>query len=229
MQQPAGGFYSKYLPATGRSDAWQSEYYPGEAALGLLLLYQHDPNPAWLRSATRALDQIALRGLQRPATFPDQWYLLAVEQLLALSADPNASISNEILLAFARRVCVDMLAEQQAQATHGQLVGCFTSDGRSCPTATRLEGLLAASQFLPAEDPTLADPLRQAIAQGVQFLLRCQITEGPCAGAFPRVLREFQSTAEHADGVQALEVRIDYIQHALSALIRFEAIAARGR
>ncbi|MCU0961035.1 MAG: hypothetical protein MUF48_13100 [Pirellulaceae bacterium] len=229
MQKPDGGYYSKYFADTGRSDAWQSEYYPGEAALGLLMLYRHDPQLAWLRSATMALDQIARRGAERPSTFPDQWYLLATEQVLAVPADAGVPVPRDTLIAFARRICTDMLTEQQAQATHAQLAGCYTPDGRSCPTATRLEGLLAAYQFLPSEDPTLAEPLRQSIDQGVQFLLRCQITQGPHAGAFPRVLRDFQPATEPTEGTRAQEIRIDYVQHALSALIRYEALSARGR
>ncbi len=228
MQKSDGGFYSKYISDTGRSDAWQSEYYPGEAALGLIMLYQHDRNLAWLRSATAALDEIARRGAARPSTFPDQWYLLATEQLLAIPADAGAPLPRDRLLAFARRISDDMLAEQQAQATDRQLIGCYTPDGRSCPTATRLEGLLAAYHFLPAEDPALAVPLRRSIDQGIEFLLRCQITTGPHAGAFPRVLRGFEPTTEPGDGVRAQEVRIDYVQHALSALIRYEATRTRS-
>ena len=41
MQKEDGSFYSKYIPsAGGRWDEWQSLFYPGEAALGLLMLYQ---------------------------------------------------------------------------------------------------------------------------------------------------------------------------------------------
>ena len=38
MQKEDGSFYSKYIPSMGgRQDEWQSLYYPGEAALGLLM------------------------------------------------------------------------------------------------------------------------------------------------------------------------------------------------
>ena len=43
MQKSDGTFYSKFFPDAGRSDAWQSDYYPGEAALALLMLYATRP------------------------------------------------------------------------------------------------------------------------------------------------------------------------------------------
>ena len=45
MQKDDGSFYSKYIPSEGgRQDSWTSLYYPGEAALGLLMLYEQDPS-----------------------------------------------------------------------------------------------------------------------------------------------------------------------------------------
>ena len=39
MLKSDGRLYSTFVPAAaGRQDHWQSQYYPGEAALGLLLL-----------------------------------------------------------------------------------------------------------------------------------------------------------------------------------------------
>jgi hypothetical protein len=229
MQKGDGSFYSKYFPDSGRSDAWQSDYYPGEAALGLLLLYERDPALPWLRAAAQALDQLAQRGTREPATFPDQWFLLAAERLWVNAAETPVPVNRELLLAHARRICLDMLADQQRQADDPQLAGCYTPDGRSCPTATRLEGLLAATSFLLAAEPSLTDTLRQSIDDGVRFLLRCQIPDGPQAGAFPRVLSGFEPSADQGDGVRAQEVRIDYVQHALSALIQYEQIVSPAR
>ncbi|MHB0957225.1 MAG: hypothetical protein ACYC0X_24375 [Pirellulaceae bacterium] len=223
MQKSDGSFYSKYFPDSGRNDIWQSDYYPGEAALGLLMLHAHDPAPQWIRTAAKALNNIAERGAAVGPTFPDQWFLLATERMLLQDFDESLPVSREILLAHARRTCVDMLNDQERQMQDPVIRGCFTADGRSCPTATRLEGLLAAQSFLALDDPDLNRQVRRSIERGMKFLLQCQITEGPHAGAIPRVMPGFTPPADGADHQRAHEVRIDYVQHALSAMIRFEA------
>jgi hypothetical protein len=223
MQKSDGSFYSKYFPDTGRNDVWQSDYYPGEAALGLLMLYDRDPAPQWLRTAALALHRIAEKGAATRPTFPDQWYLLATELMLHQEFDESLPASREVLIAHARQTCEDMLAEQQGQRHNPQIGGCYTPDGRSCPTATRLEGLLAAVAFLPESDAALKRRIRQSIEQGMEFLLRCQIVDGPNAGAVPRVMPGFAPPEDDSDHERGQEVRIDYIQHALSAMIRFEA------
>jgi hypothetical protein len=60
LQKPDGDFYAKYIPSCGgRRDDWVSLYYPGEAALGLVLLYERDSDPAWLRDAAAAIAYLA--------------------------------------------------------------------------------------------------------------------------------------------------------------------------
>jgi hypothetical protein len=222
MQKSDGTFYSKFFPDAGRSDAWQSDYYPGEAALGLLMLYAKDPAPQWLRTAAKALDAMARRGSAGRPTFPDQWFLLATERMMQLEPDDSLPMSRDAVLAHARRICEDMLSEQKRQVGHPRIAGCYTRDGRSCPTATRLEGLLAAIGFLPSGDPKPHTQIRESIDDGMRFLLSCQITAGPHAGAFPRVLPGYQQPDNVSDKQRAQEVRIDYVQHALSAMMRFE-------
>lgn len=222
MQKSNGTFYSKFIPDTGRSDLWESEYYPGEAALGLLMLYRQDPSPSWLEPATKALHGIVLRGAANRPTLPDHWYLLAVAQMLQLPPDATQSLARDPVLAHARQICADMVHEQMRQADAPQIAGCFTNDGRSCPTATRLEGLLAALTFLPADDLQLRTALRDAIADGMRFLLRCQIQSGRHAGAFPRILPGYPQRTDR-DRLNAGEIRVDYVQHSLSAMLGFEA------
>lgn len=222
MQKPDGSFYSKYFPETGRDDTFESQYFPGEAALGLLMLYDVDPAPQWLRAAAKALDALARRGATQQHPFPDQWFLLAAERMIRRPTDTKLPMSRTAVLDHARRICTDMLSDQKTQAK-SPIAGCFTDDGRSCPTATRLEGLLAARRFLPADQPPSPADLSQAIDDGLGFLLRCQITEGPHSGALTRVMPGSQRSPSNSDGSRAQEVRIDYVQHALSVMIRYEA------
>jgi len=62
----------------------------------------------------------------------------------------------------------------------------------------------------------------------MRFLMRCQITDGPHAGALPRVIQGFRpATQPPADAAEAGEIRIDYVQHALSAMLLYDAAMAR--
>ena len=45
LQKADGSFYSKYGANGKPVEDWQSLYYPGEAALGLIALYEIDPSP----------------------------------------------------------------------------------------------------------------------------------------------------------------------------------------
>ncbi|MDX1607393.1 MAG: hypothetical protein R3202_14470, partial [Candidatus Competibacterales bacterium] len=119
-----------------------------------------------------------------------------------------------------------MLAEQRLDLVPVKVRGGFTADGRTTPAATRLEVLLAALTFLPP------GPRRQrverALRAGLEFLLAAQFTTGPRAGAVPRY-----AVPALSDHPRAWEIRIDYVQHFLSALQQARALgldpAAPGR
>ena len=85
MQKPNGSFYSKYIPTEGgRWDKWKSLYYPGEAALGLLMLYELDPSPLWLKAAVDALVYLASSRAHKTEVEADHWVLLAAAKLLSI-------------------------------------------------------------------------------------------------------------------------------------------------
>jgi hypothetical protein len=109
--------------------------------------------------------------------------------------------------------------------------GSFSAQpGALCPAAIRVEGLLAYLEILVAMPPELAealpdtaelrDRLREQIPLSLHFLRRCQYTPAEATlsrspieitGAFRRLLFSLSPTGD--------EVRIDYCQHAISALL----------
>ena len=224
MQKDDGSFYSKYIPDTGGpNDEWVSLYYPGEAALGLLMLYEVDPDPAWLQTAANAMLYLARLREGRKQVEADHWALIATGRLLPLYDRFSAPGTREAILAHAVQICESILGEQARQLDRPELVGCFTHDGRTTPTATRLEGLLAALTFLPEDAEPLRTHVRASVELGLAFLLRAQVREGEHAGAIPRAVPlapevyEGNESFEEREG----EVRIDYVQHALSAMIMY--------
>jgi hypothetical protein len=228
MQRSDGGFVSKYVPARGGPDTgWDSLYYPGEAALGLVMLFEHDPDPRWLQGAMDALRHLS-RERERSTGLPaDHWALIASARLFAvdpatLAENAPAAVpwfeSGEVsglrsaLLAHASRLVESIVAEQIPAAGNTCLGGGFDQQGRVAPTATRLEGLIAALELLPP-GPT-RERAETATVHGLAFLLEAQQTYGPLRGAVTRV-----SAACPATEPRAREVRVDTVQHVLSALL----------
>jgi len=218
MQKEDGGFYSKYLPeGSGRDDSWTSLYYPGEAALGLLMLDEHDPSPEWLEAAARAIAYLARMRRDRVRVEADHWALLATAKLLEAAEGRSAAVDREAALRHAAQVCEAILEAKPRYTPSRRTAGCLTADGRTCPTATRLEGLLAALTFLPPEKAALRARIEEAVHEGIAFLVRAQVQDGPHSGAMPRA-----PEPSGPDDRRATEVRIDYVQHALSAMIQYE-------
>lgn len=215
MQREDGGFLSKYLRDARRADpSFASLYYPGEAALALLQLHRLDPEGPWLNAAESALDQLARTGAGATAVAPDHWSLIATARYLETQRPPEGDAQDRIR-AHALRIVHVMLAEFEGDPERG---GCCTRDGRTCPTATRLEGLCAIAPHLSIGDPALRTRVLAAIEQGAQFLLEAQIPDGVRAGGFPRTSNAWLAEPVRAPDRRAEEVRIDYIQHAICGL-----------
>lgn len=227
MQKEDGSFHSKYVPSQGgRQDKWTSLYYPGEAALGLLMLYERDPSPEWLESATDAIGYLA-RSREGSREVPaDHWALLATAKLLANCDRRETALPRETIERHAIQVCDTILREQLWDGEDPRLLGGFTDDGRTTPSSTRLEALLAALVFLPQQSE-LPARITSSIHEGMSFLLRSQIREGEHKGAFPRAVRRLPLGHPRNVGAfnrRATEVRIDYVQHALCAMIQYRHV-----
>ncbi len=210
LQKPDGGFYSKYFTARGKSDTWTSLYYPGEAALGLLMLHELSPASGWLDAAVHALGFLAEQRRGRARVEPDHWALIATGRLFALHGHAEWPRDRGLLKTHALQICESVLSAEQVLDPSSPLYGAFDPEGRTTPAATRLEGLIAALPLLEdGVDTALEARARKAIDAGIELLLRAQVTEGDYAGALPRALSSTDP--------RATEVRIDYVQHAMSA------------
>lgn len=229
MQKDDGSFYSMYYSDfPGRDDTWTSLYYPGEAALGLLLLHELIPDPEWVSGANEVLMYLAQKRAGQETVPADHWALLATAKVLSWPASERKEINTTRLIAHAVQICKQMMVEQQPQNNDPRLQGSFVADGRTTPTATRLEGLQAALSFLPeAEFAKLRRDIEAACRQGVLFLLNAQIQEGRAAGGIPRAVARLPMDDplwSASFNQRATEIRIDYVQHALSAWMQY-----RGR
>jgi len=223
MQKKDGSFYSKYFPNKGRDDRWESLYYPGEAALGLLMLYEIEPSNVWLDASAKALAYLALSRKNSSVVPADHWALLATNKLFELCPKETLSVPKELLINHALQVCESILREQVKYPISPVFEGAFTQDGRTTPAATRIEGLLAALSFLPEENKALRNRIESAVEKSIGFLLRAQIRTGKYAGAMPRAICQMPETWQDAKKFnrRATELRIDYAQHAMCAMMQY--------
>jgi hypothetical protein len=232
MQHPEdGSFTCKYSYKFGKNDDWMSLYYPGEAALGLVLLAELDADhqEKWLEIATKTF--LYLEGLRRNQPLdqiePDHWALLATARLLPmLEAYDGNDMEYWLVYNHGVRVAQSMVDAHTLQGLAHHL-GCFTYDRRTCPTATRLEGLLAALSFVRdsemyiGEEEGIAQPLRERIEEsieyGIKFLLDSQelASNNHMDGGVPERY-PIKNPEDDAN------VRVDYVQHSMSAVIAYE-------
>ena len=226
MQKKDGSFYTKYIPSEGgRWDRWKSLYYPGEAALGLLMLNERDPSPVWRNAAADAIAHLARIRSGKNEVAADHWALLATAKLLPIYDRSHRPLPRKAIVDHAIQICTSILNQAEQTPPVPIVNGCFTHDGRTTPTATRLEGLLAALTFWPKDHDELRHRIKAHVNKGVSFLLSSQITQGEHAGAIPRGVHPLPPANPRYSGSfnrRVSEVRIDYVQHALSAMIQYD-------
>lgn len=217
LQREDGFFVKGFTPSKGgKDDDWQSLFYPGEAVLGLSMLFEIDGDVRWRDAAVRGLKFLATsrRGQVPPA---DHWALIATARLLEKHTAGASAEDQASLLSHARDIVRAMLDDRDDIGADPLLQGSWGKDGRTTPTATRLEGLLAIMDLASKDDPAMRKEVEAVVEHGIAFLLRSQFREGILVGGIPKSVLQAQPGADPMAG----EVRIDYVQHALSALIQY--------
>jgi hypothetical protein len=231
MQKEDGSFFSKYFPnGTGRDDSWTSLYYPGEAILGLLLLYELDPDSLWLEAAQNGLLFLADLRSKKTKVEADHWALIATDKLFRI----NSTLANHIrkkINGHAFQIYFQMMNTKPDYEQDHPYHGCFSRDGRTTPTATRLEGLLAVFPYLSNNETSLSVDIKDSVGNSIDFLMRSQLKSGRYAGGIPRAistLKEDHHSYSKSFNRRSTEIRIDYVQHALSAFIAYRTLVSEG-
>ena len=207
-----GSFISKRDYATGDVMDFQSQYYPGEALLGLVRLYQADAQEKWIEAAQRgAAWLITVRDSEtEDSTLThDHWLLYALDEL-------HRHRPNPMYVEHALRIARVILSAQRRTIDLPDWPGSYYTPPRSAPTATRTEGLLAAYRLLRdtgrKEDSA---GILNAIHLGMAFQLQLQI--------YPETAMYMRRPARALGGVRrnfgGFSIRIDYCQHHLSGIL----------
>lgn len=213
MQEGNGHFRSKYDEVSLFHEGFDSVYYPGEAILALALLHRIDPDPRWMEAALKGIRYLeeSRRGLPNFCLPNDHWLMIAAAALLPQWEPAHEKIiSRQRLIDHVLAIGRMMIGEQQRTSWIPGINGAFTPDGSVTPSATRVEGLVALIQILPPDHGHKAEVLR-SIEKGLGYIVRAQIREGKARGGFTGDWAVLPWSTQR-------NVRIDYVQHALSAL-----------
>ena len=210
--------------STGEADDFISAYYPGEAIFGLARLSRLDDDPRWLAASLKAAAYLrSVRDLGKAdVELPhDHWLLYGLVELDSLA--PNAD-NRDHGLRIARSI---LSAQNRRPDAHGDPQdwrGSFYRPPRSSPPATRAEALVSAWRLASrAERKDGATDILRGACSATEFVLRTRFlpekalfTHAPTlyAGGYHRSLTDYS-------------VRVDYVQHSLSALLGLAAILDR--
>ncbi len=230
MQEEDGQFYNSYHERAGRVDFAKYQYYPAESALGLCFLYERDPQDKWLEGAIKAVSVPAKNQAEMAEKPIDHWDLIAIAKLFdILEAEGKDLTSYTYLLDYSKWLVDRLLVEYESSSVKGS----FTNDHGTTPTATRIEGLTAILPYLAPDSKRTADT-KKSILEAVEFLRDSQIKEGKLAGGIPlsTVKKDTTNSTESKFAIdrfnkKAAEIRIDYLQHAMSAVLGHDILCKK--
>ncbi|WP_233254356.1 glycoside hydrolase family protein [Salipaludibacillus keqinensis] len=219
LQDETGKFaVHKQVFSTGEDSGFVSHYYPGEAILSLVRLYQVDKNEKWLDLAENEanyLINIRDKEADLDSIAHDHWLLYALNDLYR--ERPKDMYMKHAFFISEAIVKAQRLDKKEYNS---EWIGSFEQPGtpRSTPAACRSEGLCAAYRMaMDHGHKKEADQYKKTIIETIKFQLQMQLkpesvmyytNKKLCLGAF------------HA-GLKNYELRNDYTQHNISSLIAF--------
>jgi hypothetical protein len=201
---------------TGKKLKRELWYYPGEAVLALIRLYAIDPQQPYLDGARKGADwivQVRDAYVSEDNQEHDHWMSYAFNDLYRMTHD-------EAYLKHAYRIAraIQKTQRRAEGAPAADFVGTFY-DGQTAPASTRVEAYdadIVLSRFAGQPEPWLIGPAKEA----ARWMLRQQYR--------PEGDYWLKNPAKADGGVRESlfvhDVRIDYVQHAMSAWLHLARI-----
>ena len=217
MQSPEGDFYAYYdFDKKKINKDAEAVFYTGEAAAGLVYLYETDPQEKWLQAAKKAVLYLAKTGKDLDLETPfDSWAALAIEKLFKdkLVTDEEKGI----LRNYAEQMAIPMMSNQITNRNNSYY-GAFKDNVRPCSLGSIMEGL--ASVYFCVENKQFKRLIFKSLSIGNLFLSKVQVKTGEQAGGLPN------SANWVKPGVtpNASIIRIDNVQHVVTGWLKFQNI-----
>jgi hypothetical protein len=216
MQQPDGSFDS-YLSIKGdEPEGSVSLYYPGEAMLGLARVAALGIDEGFLAAAHKGADFLIASRQGKTKLPPDAWLIQALDVLY--QNDPKPSYVEH-----AMAISASMLADQYGQDAPPIYVGGFGNEPvRSTRTTARAEGIVAAIRLGFRAGDARAPAYLAAVQKTVPHLMTMQYdADNSFFLDAPETVR-----GGMRGGLDDAEIRIDYVQHYISALLGLAGLLA---
>ncbi|MEA2515159.1 MAG: hypothetical protein QOJ59_4648 [Thermomicrobiales bacterium] len=201
-------------------------YYPGEALLALTRLAQQFPDGPYLEVALRAADYLVHRrdgDIPQLGRVPreDHWLTIALSELYRLNGDQS--------YAKVAYLQADTMISNQYTAENAdpeRIGGARRDSGISyTSTATKGEAIVAAWGLATfTGNKKRADRLSLGAQRNAQFQMRVQYTAENTA----RYVRPDRVIGGWAGSADNPAIRIDYVQHNISALIGLSHLTVDG-
>lgn len=219
MQNEDGSFVSKYNVTKDKKDSkFVSLYYPGEVAYGLLFLNEVDPQKKWVNTAKKTLLYLASSRQNNGRNVPyDHWAMLATKKLFETPDNGLTQVEKIQLQRHAEQIAYSIIDNQFVDEGY-VYKGGFIDNLRLCSIGTIMEGYVAIYHITDNEE--LKQRVLTTLRFGNDFLSRFQLKEGAMRGGIPTTAYWQLSNAPQSSKV----IRIDNVQHVLSAWITFKEL-----
>jgi len=219
MQKSEGNFSYIYdLNAKKKNPQFKVRFYPGEAALGLLYLYEVDPQEKWLNASKKALLYRAKnrQNLGDDIIF-DHWCMLATEKLFSIENNGLYPAEKKLLQSHCIQNANSIMPKQILDKKH-KYYGNFEGGFGPCDIGTIMEGMAAIYNSI--DDEQTKEKIMKSMKAGNEFLSNTQIKKGSLKGGLP--MHENWQDSDAAPNASI--IRIDTVQHVLAGWVAYQHI-----
>lgn len=218
MMDDDGNVWAYYNLETQEVDTnAEAIFYPGEAAAGLLYLYEIDPQKKWLDAVMKIIMHIVRTRSKMDLDIPfDHWSVLVIKELMfRLLVKNPADLAD--MRAYAEQMAIPVLNNQITNPKNSYF-GALIDNIRPCSLGAIMEGL--ALIYLCTDNQQLKMILSKSLSIGNYFLAKVQVKTGINAGGLPN------SANWVKPGVtpNASVIRIDNVEHVVLSWLRYQNI-----
>lgn len=217
MTDDNGKVYAYYdLEAARIDEQAEAVFYAGEAALGLLNLYEINSEQKWLEAAKKIILYLAQTRKDMDMDTPfDHWSILAIEEMIRknlLTLDEKRIMSN-----FVQQMLIPVISAQITNKNNSYF-GAFKENIRPGSIGTIMEGLSAG--YFCVDNEEFKELIYKSLSIGCLFLNRVQVKTGEQAGGVPNSANWVRAGVSPNASV----IRIDNIQHVMLGWLKFQEI-----